>query len=128
MSFLKRVGFLAVMAVSTLGLISGASGVEARQATTYTVEIENLTKGQPFTPPLLVNHTSGIDLFEAGDAASMEVLEIAENGNLGPMVELVGDASAVLGWVMGDGPVRPGQTVRMTIEAEPGSYLSRTRC
>ena len=47
MSFLKRVGFLAVMAVSTLGLISGASGVEARQATTYTVEIENLTKGQP---------------------------------------------------------------------------------
>ena len=25
---------------------------------------------------------------------------------------------------MGDGPVRPGQTVRMTIEAEPGSYFS----
>ena len=63
-------------------------------------------------------------VFEMGDAASAELSAIAENGNNDPLVALVGGASAVHAYVTGDGPVMPGASATMTIEAPAGSYLS----
>ena len=121
-SLLRRGALGAVIAV-TLGLaLAGSSS--AQEMTTYNVTIENLTDGQPFTPPVLVAHTSAMSVFETGEAASAEVSAIAENGNNDPLVALVGGANAVHAYVAGDGPVMPGASATMTIQAPAGSYLS----
>ncbi|MFV1989559.1 MAG: spondin domain-containing protein, partial [Acidimicrobiales bacterium] len=53
---------------------------------TYEVTITNLTEGQPFTPPLVAVTDKRVRLFKVGRAASPEIREIAENGNLAPML------------------------------------------
>ncbi len=95
-----------------------------RRGTVYTVIIENLTTGQPFTPPVLVAHSSGLDLWESGTAASPELQEIAENGNADPMVALLKASSDVSAYTVGSGPVRPGHSVSLTIEIGAGDSFS----
>jgi hypothetical protein len=53
---------------------------------TYEVTITNLTSGQPLTPPLVATHRGKNQLFEVGQPASVGVREIAENGNLAPLL------------------------------------------
>jgi hypothetical protein len=53
---------------------------------TYEVTITNLTSGQPLTPPLVATHRKKGQLFEVGQPASVGVREIAENGNLAPLL------------------------------------------
>lgn len=48
--------------------------------------ITNGTGGQPFTPPLASTHNKKADVFDVGEASSFELKEIAENGNLAPIV------------------------------------------
>lgn len=95
----------------------------------YEVTITNLTSGQPLTPPLVVTHRRPISLFDVGEAASFGLKEIAENGNLAPMLErLEGERHvddlivAVSGEVP---PLTPGESVTIMLEAERGAkYLS----
>lgn len=79
---------LALAALLTLTLLVTTSAGYANPALpTYEVTITNLTPGQPLTPPLIATHRSSADLFTVGQAASFELKEIAENGNLGPMMD-----------------------------------------
>ena len=96
----------------------------------YRITITNLTEaGQPLTPPLAVTHRRPISMFTVGEPASFGLKEIAENGNLGPMMmRLQGDrhvtdlAVAVAG---SPPPVVPGQSVTFELSAERGAkYLS----
>ncbi|MCH8066321.1 MAG: spondin domain-containing protein [Chloroflexi bacterium] len=120
---LLRIGALGAVIAVALGLAMAGSS-SAQEMTTYNVTIENLTSGQPFTPPVVVAHTSAMDIFETGEAASAEIIAIAENGNNDPLVALVSGASAVHAFVAGDGPVMPGASATMSIQAPAGSYLS----
>ena len=120
---LLRIGALGAVIAVALGLAMAGSS-SAQEMTTYNVTIENLTSGQPFTPPVVVAHTSAMDIFETGEAASAEIIAIAENGNNDPLVALVSGASAVHAFVAGDGPVMPGVSATMSIQAPAGSYLS----
>ena len=57
----------------------------------YDVTITDLTGGpsgggQPFTPPVIATHTGKNAIFEVGQPASVGVREIAENGNLDPLL------------------------------------------
>jgi hypothetical protein len=99
------------------------------QARTYSVTIENLTGGQPFTPPLVATHQGAADLFDTGVSASLGVREIAENGNLQPMLDRLNGSDHVSNVVVAVAgtppPVLPGASVSFTIDAEPGArYLS----
>ena len=120
---LFKVGALGAVIAVALGLAMAGSS-SAQEMTTYNVTIENLTSGQPFTPPVVVAHTSAMDIFETGEAASAEIIAIAENGNNDPLVALVSGASAVHAFVTGDGPVMPGASATMSIQAPAGSYVS----
>ena len=61
---------------------------------TYRVTISNLTAGQPFTPPVLATHNGKTGIFTLGAETSAELQQIAENGNNGPLVNLLsGDAN-----------------------------------
>ncbi len=120
----KRVMAIAMplaMAVAVAGALV-LSGSANAQETTYSVTIENLTDGQPFTPPVLVAHSSEMDLFETGEAASNEIAQLAENGNGDPLVALANGAGATV--VAHDAPVMPGETATLSISAESGMYLS----
>ena len=118
-------GLFALLAASGLSLSTGGGAVlGASNGTTYRVEIENLTPGQPFTPPVLAAHSASMDLFEGGQAASAELQQIAENGNNAPMVAALEGSADVFSVVVGDGPVFPGQTLVVIIEAPAGSQLS----
>src|SRR2546425_1962639 len=117
----------------------------ARSATahTYQVTIKNLTRGQPLTPPVLVTHSDEDQVFEVGQPASVGVREIAENGNLAPLLAFLnanpfGDFFDIKS---GSAPIVPSgrtgatgfsdeQTLR--IEAAPGfrhlSWVSMLIC
>ena len=110
----------AVLAMAALA----ASPAAGQQNVTYSVTIENLTSGQPFTPPVVAAHTSGMDVFEVGQAASPEVQAIAENGNNDPLVALLGGSAAVLDSAAGTAPVKPGESATITVAAPAGSLLS----
>ena len=115
----------ATMAVAAVALVAvAASPAAGQQTVTYNVTIENLTSGQPFTPPVVAAHTSGMDVFNVGQAASAEVQAIAENGNNDPLVALLGGSAAVLDSASGTAPVKPGESATITVEAPSGSLLS----
>lgn len=110
-----------------LAVSSAATGA-AGQAT-YRVTLYNLSTGQPFTPPLAVVHRNSIGLFEMGEPASFEIQQIAENGNLGPMIDLVSTSRQVKDYVVTFGPTKipvlPGEMVEFEIEGLTGAkYLS----
>ena len=120
---------LAVAAVGAVATVLALAAVAAspaagQQNVTYSITIENLTSGQPFTPPVVAAHTSGMDVFEVGQAASAEVQAIAENGNNDPLVALLGGSAAVLDSATGTAPVKPGESATLTVEAPAGSLLS----
>ena len=114
----------AAIAVAALALVAAAAPAAGQQVVTYNVTIENLTTGQPFTPPVVAAHTSGMDVFEVGQAASAEVQAIAENGNNEPLVALLGGSAAVVDSATGTAPVMPGDSATITVEAPAGSLLS----
>ena len=115
----------ATMAVAAVALVAvAASPAAGQQTVTYNVTIENLTSGQPFTPPVVAAHTSGMDVFNVGQAASAEVQAIAENGNNDPLAALLGGSAAVLDSASGTAPVKPGESATITVEAPSGSLLS----
>ncbi len=113
---------IATAAAVALALI--ASPAAGQSDVTYTVTIENLTAGQPFTPPVVVTHSSDLDVFETGQSASAEILAIAENGNNDPLVALLGGSSAVVDSTTGTAAVMPGETATLTVTGLPGGFIS----
>jgi hypothetical protein len=112
------------------GLLGQGPGAHPMAASaTYSVTIENLTSGQPFTPPVVATHRPATEIFHVDEPASFGVKEIAENGNLTPLVEaLQGDkhvADHVVAVAGSPPPVLPGKSVDFYITAERGAkYLS----
>ena len=110
-----------VSLIITLFLTIAASSDSYDQGGKYRVYVVNLTKGQPFTPPVLATHDRDAELFDRGEEASFEVKEIAENGNLNPMVSLLTDNSAISDFavaVAGDPPpLMPGAVVSADLQA-----------
>ncbi len=121
---------LAVFA-SLLTAPAGAQGVadDAVQlqngpGRSYEVTITNVS-GQPVTPPVVAVHNRLADLYEVGEAASTEIQEVAENGNITPLVELAGETRGVHGAaVAGEGPLFPGESVTVQVDADRGRRLS----
>lgn len=94
-------------------------------AWSFEVTVENLTDGgQYFTPPLITTHRGAARLFRVGRGASTEIQQIAENGNLAPMLAYLGGSRHVSDFVVaasGPGPLAPGASVTVPLTAEPGS-------
>jgi hypothetical protein len=94
----------------------------------YEVTVQNLTAGQPMTPPAVAIHRPAISLFEVGEPANEAIREIAENGNLDPAVALlsnsvhVSDFGAAFG-PSGIPPLLPGETTGITLVSERGAKL-----
>lgn len=105
-------------------LILGLSAFSAQaDDKMYSVTIKNLTPGQTFTPILVSAHSSGQSIFTLGEAASPELVAIAESGNTGPLQMKLSDMGSEP--VSTGGLLGPGQSVSVTIMAkEDQDYLS----
>ncbi len=131
-----------LIGIATVTLFGCTDGGELTEPTpepditSYEVTIENLTGGQPFTPPVIATHERATRIFEVGQAASFELKEIAENGNLTPLVDALSASSQVASVVVADAgtppPILPGGSVTVSItatrEAEFFSFASMLIC
>jgi len=128
----KPIGILAAAGVASLLLMPQLAMSE--NDAKYTVTITNLTAGQPFTPPVLVTHSNRTGIFDVGEAASMGIQQIAENGNSVPLVTALHGDVHVYDIVEGMAPVIPANnpggapfesTVSLTIATRGNArYLS----
>ena len=73
----------------------------------YRVTVANLTRGQPFTPPAVALHQPSVEVFSVGEPANTPTKEIAENGNLQPLVDLIEATDAIRGAAVGEAPLVP---------------------
>jgi hypothetical protein len=87
----------------------------------YKVTITNLTRGQIFSPPIVIAHDSKFSLFTLGEPASDELAALAEGGATDPLVDLIDGRypTAVF-----DGPILPGYSESVTFKI---SKRSRAR-
>jgi hypothetical protein len=145
LGWFAALGSIAFLAACGTDAVTGAPEAQAgfgqrnggvSQARTYDITIYNLTGGQPLTPPLVATHQGGTSLFDVGATASLGVREIAENGNLQPMLDRLNASDHVSDVVVAVAgtppPVLPGGSVSFTIDAEPGarflSFISMLIC
>jgi hypothetical protein len=88
----------------------------------YEVTITNITKGQTFTPQLVVTHSSSVRLFSLGQPASPALEVLAEGGDTQPLTDLLlnlGASPQTIGGLLG-----PGETAMVSVEATRGQVLS----
>jgi hypothetical protein len=126
---MRRARTLVALIGATALSLAAIAPASADSAATYTVTITNLTTGQPFTPPLVASHRPSVDLFEVGEPASEAIMQIAENGNLGPAVEFATEskaskhiADAVV--ALPDGgppPILPGESRTFALSSSNGA-------
>ena len=94
---------------------------------TYRVTVHNLTDSQPLTPPLVATHSALVrGLFHVGRPASQQIMEIAENGNLGPMVDALTGHPEVSNFVIAAGdppPLLQGESITFEIEADGNAHF-----
>ena len=87
---------------------SAAMAEDDRGRRTFEVTITNITKGQVFSPPVLVTHNRRIALFEVGAPAIDELALVAEDGLAQPLTDLANDQREVAEAIAGAGPIPPG--------------------
>jgi hypothetical protein len=76
---------LIIMIFFVMVISLNVSNVFASSDRIYSVTVENLANGQPFSPVLAATHHRNISMFSIGDLASGGLEAIAEDGNSSPM-------------------------------------------
>jgi hypothetical protein len=114
------------VAAALMALLGAMNSHAAPNIKKYNVTINNLTSGQPLTPPVVATHRKALDVFELGEPASFEVKEIAENGNVTPLAAALAANKHVFESKVGAGPIfHGGGTLNFEIHASPpAKYLS----
>ena len=104
----------------TAALPAAATGGDGPRTQTYEVTFTNVSATQWFTPPVVATHGRHADVFEAGHAASAEIQQLSENGNIDPLVAALSGSRAVhdvqVGVFSDDlPPLAPGASVTVEI-------------
>ena len=89
-----------------------------RRGTKYEVTITNITRGQIFSPPVVISHKWGFRLFELGAPAADWLSPLAEDGMTDALTDYVSGLSSVRDYSVAAGPVLPGGSVTLTVVAK----------
>ena len=116
----KPIVLLFVALALTVSLVPA----RASRATTFEVRVTNLTRGQILSPPVVVAHGAGMRLFRLGRKASPELAAVAEDADTSALEGVLASSAEVTEFVVGDGPVLPGQSASFTLDAAAGDRLS----
>ena len=112
--------------------VSTTASAEDQHLRTYHVTLENVTHGQPFSPPVAATHRPGLHMFQAGHLATDQLAAIAQDGNETPMFNRFNAADGVTQTVDVGRPLTPHgrvvgsftDSVTFDIAARPGDRLS----
>jgi|GEM_PF-3466469 hypothetical protein len=115
---------IALLTAAVFGLLTSIA--TPVQAQLFQITLENRTtpganNGQPFSPPVFVTHDETLSLWTVGEAASVPVQQVAEEGDNFP---LLSDLNTQLGTGVlsivtpTGGPLLPGESVTFTIAAD----------
>ena len=111
-----RTPTLIVAFVSALAMAPAASVAKDHHGPRFEVSITNLTRGQQFTPFLVVTHRPGVHLFNLGAPASAELSALAEEGNTAPLTAALSMLPDVSDIVSGAGLTNPGATTTLFVD------------
>jgi len=103
-----RRSILAMLMATGLLLAAGSTASAHGHGATFEVTITNLTHGQPLTPPVVATHGAGTGIFTVGHPATFALKELAENGNLAPLLAQLGADGRVADSVAATAPLVPG--------------------
>lgn len=107
-----------LLAVSFGVSLSVSSAHAANYSRGYEITITNITKGQTFTPQLVVSHRSNVALFELGSPASEELAILAEAGNTEPLTNVLTSLGSSVADVQTiAGLLAPGQSTSTVLQA-----------
>ncbi|MGB5831160.1 MAG: spondin domain-containing protein [Thiohalocapsa sp.] len=103
-------------------LMSAAHADNRRGGATkeYTLTITNLTKGQVFSPPVLVTHSEDVALFTLGEPALAELATVAEDGAGQPLADLASTLPQVAETQATSAALPPGETAEYQISSKRG--------
>lgn len=94
----------------------------------FSVEVLNLTTGQPLSPPAVVIHNSGYVMFDEAQVASTGLEYLAEGGSNSQVLEGLDSNDAVLTTHAAEMPIVPGAkaSYSITFDAESltGAYAT----
>ena len=105
---------LILILIVTSGL-SFASGDRYYKKKKYKVTITNLTRGQIFSPPIVIAHDGKFSLFTLGEEASPELAALAEDGLTEPLARLIDDRYPRASYAVAGGPILPGHSAMVDL-------------
>ena len=109
---LIRAATILALLASTAATPLVAAADEDASVRHYRVTLQNLTMGQPFSPPVAATHRRGLHMFQVGHLATDQLAAIAQDGNEGPMFGLFNGSPGVTQTVDVGHPLTPhGRTV-----------------
>lgn len=114
--FLFGLTALLIVAVVTVPAVAAPRDGGARR---WLVTVDNLTPpgSQPLSPPLVVVHSPGTDLWSVGTIANHGVAAIAEDANNAPLEEVLpGVAGVTAVFTVPGGPIPPGASRSFEVE------------
>jgi hypothetical protein len=118
---MKHKKILLISCILAISLISAVSYGNER-GRSYDVTVTNMTRGQTFTPILVITHNRGVKLFTPGSPASLGLEILAEEGMTDPLAEML-LTNPDVGDVMTSGEaLGPGATTTVTIPARWGFH------
>ena len=102
-----------------LALLAVTAGAAQAQ---WSVTITNATQNQIISPPIVVSHSSAVDLWEVGEPASDELAALAEDADASGLLALLDATPGVADVATAGGVLLPGDSV--TLRIDRGSRLS----
>ncbi|MFK7996640.1 MAG: spondin domain-containing protein [Granulosicoccus sp.] len=102
--------------------VKASQGVKPLLLEYIECHLQTITDSQPMTPPVVAIHDAGTHLYQIDSAASIQLREIAENGNNMPRVELAAsmDTVSASGVAFVDAsapwPFFPGETASIILQ------------
>lgn len=114
----------AMLAATLLTTAAWADNYGAGRDAIYEVTITNITRGQVFSPPVLVLHSRDIALFEVGAPAIDELALVAEDGAGQPLADLISPLPQVFEAQATMAPIPPGGSATYRISGPRSSVLS----
>jgi len=117
---MRRRLFAVLAAAALVAGVAVPAGASSSSSATWEVTITNVNATQWFTPPVVATHGGSLGLVRPG-YAGIEIQEVAENGNLAPLLASLEASTHVHSVVVAAteaGPLAPGQSVTIQIEGD----------
>ena len=119
-----RKPFRKLAQAAALAAVATTSSLSA-QATDFSVNVINLTRGIYFTPLLIAAHPAENRLFASGSAASTELQAMAEGGNIAGLVTTLNGVGATISENAAGGLLAPGASASANLNTDNAAANTR---